>query len=81
MHLHFELWLNRKTFADSSVEFSMFLKFLSTLKNLTAYRTEWQIFGEEECLAGSIDFVARTAAAHGNLWSASMSFQADQPSS
>jgi hypothetical protein len=29
------------------------------LKGVTAYRTEWTIFGEEERLAGSIDFVAK----------------------
>jgi hypothetical protein len=32
---------------------------LRALAGLSAYRTEWEIFGEEENLAGSIDFVAK----------------------
>ncbi len=36
----------------------MFLRYIRSLRGLTAYRTEWCVFAEEECLAGSIDFVA-----------------------
>ena len=40
------------------VEFGLFLKFLACLRGHKAYRTEWEIFSEQERLAGSIDFVA-----------------------
>jgi hypothetical protein len=36
----------------------LFLRYIVSLTGLTAYRTEWTIFGEEERIAGSIDFVA-----------------------
>ncbi|CAE8656395.1 unnamed protein product [Polarella glacialis] len=58
MHLTFELYLNRWTISNYSVEMNIFLKYLSTLDGLTAYRTEWMIYGEGLNLAGSIDFVA-----------------------
>ncbi|CAE8616915.1 unnamed protein product [Polarella glacialis] len=58
MHLTFELYLNRWTISNYSVEMNIFLKYLSTLDGLTAYRTEWMIYGEDLNLAGSIDFVA-----------------------
>ena len=44
---------------------TLFLKFVRTLAGLTAFRTEWTIYGEEERLAGSIDFVAEDK--QGNL--------------
>jgi hypothetical protein len=46
---------------ESTAETRMFLRFVGSLSGLTAYRTEWAIFGEQEWLAGSIDFVAETA--------------------
>ena len=59
MHWTFEAYLNREAVPDDSVEFQLFLPFLNTLGGLTAFRTEWAIFAEEEGLAGSIDFVAQ----------------------
>ncbi len=59
MHFTIEAWLNRVPISDDSVESALFRKFARTLGGLTAYRTEWTIFGEDELLAGSIDFVAR----------------------
>ena len=37
----------------------LFAKYINTLQGVNAYRTEWQIAGFEERIAGSIDFVAR----------------------
>ncbi len=37
----------------------IFLAFIRELQDLTAYRTEWIIYGEDERIAGCIDFVAR----------------------
>ena len=42
----------------SGDEFSLFLGFCRGLSGLTAFRTEWAIFADEENLAGSIDFIA-----------------------
>ncbi len=58
MHFQFEAWLNRAVVSEDTVEMQLFLRLAKMLGGLTAYRTEWTIFGEEECLAGSIDFVA-----------------------
>ena len=59
MHLTFELWLNRDPVPMGGPEMALFQKFVRTLDGLTAYRTEWEIWGLEENLAGSIDFVAQ----------------------
>ena len=59
MHWTFEAYLNREAVPDDSAEFRLFLCFLKTLGGLTAFRTEWAIFADEEGLAGSIDFVAQ----------------------
>ncbi len=58
MHSLFECWLNYVPVPPTSVEMQMFMGFTRTLGGLTAYRTEWCIFGEEERLAGSVDLVA-----------------------
>ena len=58
VHFLFELYLNREIVTSQCVEFQLFLKFISCLIGCKAYRTEWEIFSEEERLAGSIDFVA-----------------------
>ena len=58
MHLQFELFLNRIPVDKNTSEMQLFLKWVGEQKGLTAYRTEWMIYGEEEQLAGSIDFVA-----------------------
>jgi hypothetical protein len=58
MHWCFEAWLNRVPIPEVGPEFRLFLQFISTLGDLKAFRTEWTIFGDEEWLAGSIDFIA-----------------------
>ena len=58
MHYLCEAWLNRAIIVEDSAEVKLFFAFARTLSGLTAYRTEWTIFGEDENLAGSIDFVA-----------------------
>ena len=58
MHWRFEAWLNRVPVSVDGIEFEAFLKYVSTLNGLVAYRTEWQIYAPMERLAGSIDFVA-----------------------
>ena len=46
---------------ESSQEMKSLLSYVKTLVGLIAFRTEWCIFGDEERLAGSIDFVAENA--------------------
>ncbi len=58
MHFTFECWLNRVTVDEDTDEMKLLLKFAWSLRGLRALRTEWQIYGDEERLAGSIDFVA-----------------------
>ena len=62
MHFTFEAFLNSCPVESDSMEFRLFLKFVASLAGLSAYRTEWTIYGDEEMLAGSIDFVAMDAA-------------------
>ena len=56
-----QAWINRVPVEIERPEMMLFLKFTRTLAGLTAFRTEWMIYGEEERLAGSIDFVAEDA--------------------
>jgi hypothetical protein len=59
MHFTFEAWINRAPIAETGTEFELFKNFvLNHTNGLTAFRTEWTIFGNDEWLAGSIDFVA-----------------------
>ena len=61
MHYACEAFLKNVRIPDSiasTTEFLLFRKFLSTMQGLTAYRTEWVIWGDEERLAGSVDFIA-----------------------
>ena len=44
-----------------SLEMRLFQKFVRGFAGLTAFRTEWMIYGDAERLAGSIDFVASNA--------------------
>ena len=60
MHFTCELWLNRCPTPMCSTEMDLFMKFVQSLGGLRAYRTEWEIFGDQEWLAGSIDFVAES---------------------
>ena len=61
MHLQFELYLNRCDVPDDTPEMNLFLRYIGTLSGFKAYRTEWSIYGDDERLAGSIDFVAEDA--------------------
>lgn len=54
--------LNRYPVDATTPEMGLFLSFIKSLHGLHANRTEWMIFGEEERLAGSIDFVATDGA-------------------
>ena len=58
MHYLFEAHVNGYAVPQYSPEFAMLKKFLRGMHGWRAYRTEWTIFGEEEDLAGSIDFCA-----------------------
>jgi hypothetical protein len=60
MHLQCELWINRDGCHTDTSEMEMFLRYVRerlVKMNIVPYRTEWEIYGEEEDLAGSIDFV------------------------
>lgn len=61
IHHLLELHLNRVSVREQIPEMELFFKFLATLRGYSAYRTEWEIFGVEENLAGSIDFVASSS--------------------
>jgi hypothetical protein len=43
--------------ANESLEYTYFKNFLKACPDLKPYRTEWMIYDEELCLAGSIDMV------------------------
>ena len=59
MHLTFELWLNRDGVSLEGQEMAMFQRWVREYpERLRAFRTEWEVYGEEENIAGSIDFVA-----------------------
>ena len=64
MHLQFELWLNRCPVNEDTPEMNLFFKFITSLRGLRVFRTEWTIFGEEEKLAGSIDCLFIDKAGH-----------------
>eukprot|EP00439_Symbiodinium_sp_Y106_P041440 s3484_g5.t1 len=66
-HYQIELWLNRDGCRLEEMEVQHSLQFMALLaqSGAKAFRTEWRIFGEEEDLAGSIDFAARLP--HGGL--------------
>jgi hypothetical protein len=62
MHLQCELWANRDECHLHGPEGSMFMRYVrENLEPLgvRAYRTEWEVYGVPEDLAGSIDFVGR----------------------
>lgn len=61
-HLQAELWMNRDRCYLGGPEMGLFLKYIKGhLESLhvQVYRTEWEVYGEEEDLAGSIDFVGQ----------------------
>ena len=47
MHLCYELWLNGEHVPFMTSEMMLFAKFITTLTGCSAYRTEWEIFGED----------------------------------
>jgi len=56
LHKLIENFYNGKDAYDPSIEYMYFKDFTKDY-NLTPYRTEWMIYDEELCLAGSIDMV------------------------
>lgn len=61
-HLQAELWLNRDHCYFGGPEMGLFLKYIKghlEPLHVQVYRTEWEVYGEEEDLAGSIDFVGQ----------------------
>jgi len=46
-----------KKYLDFEVDWSYFLNFVSDFPHLKPYRTEWTVYHEELCMAGSIDMV------------------------
>ena len=58
VHLQCECVLNGGLIRGSSIEMTLFQRFLSETEPLVAWRTEWCIWASEERLAGMIDFVA-----------------------
>ena len=58
LHLELEVLLNGGSVPYDNTEIQLFADFLRSSAQLLAFRTEWCIFGEEEKLAGCIDFVA-----------------------
>ena len=60
MHYLLECYLNRAVVpVRGNPEFKLFLQFLPQMVSMTAFRTEWTIYADQERLAGSIDFVAQ----------------------
>lgn len=57
LHLDIENFYNNVEVKNDSKEFKHFLKYYDDHKNLTAYRTEWEVFEETLKLAGSIDML------------------------
>ena len=61
-HLQVEVLLNGGFVTQQCVELQLFAAFLRTGPKAVAFRTEWVIFGDDERLAGCIDFVAAVGA-------------------
>ncbi|CAE7036636.1 unnamed protein product [Symbiodinium sp. CCMP2592] len=60
LHLQLEVLLNGGKVHENKVELQLFSTFLQQMPKLIAFRSEWCVYGEEEKLAGCIDFVAQT---------------------
>lgn len=61
MHLNIELYWNEEPHETKSKEFRMFTNFVRNVMDklgLKPFRTELVIFGEDENIAGSVDFIA-----------------------
>ena len=59
LHLQLEVLLNGGKVHENKVELQLFST-LQQMPKLIAFRSEWCVYGEEEQLAGCIDFVAQT---------------------
>jgi ATP-dependent exoDNAse (exonuclease V) beta subunit len=60
MHKSIELFYNEEPITTEmleSTEFQYFTNFNNDFKHLKPYRTEWEVFDEDHCLAGSIDMI------------------------
>jgi len=61
MHYSIESFYNDNDVKDDSVEFSYFIQFHEAIQRLSnkpsPYRTEWQVYDEDNKLAGTIDMV------------------------
>ena len=59
-HYLLECYLNRAVVpVRGNPEFELFLQLLPQMVSMSAFRTEWTIYADQERLAGSIDFVAQ----------------------
>ncbi len=61
MHLNIELYWNEEPHETESKEFRMFMNFVREVMDklgLKPFRTELVIFGDDENIAGSVDFIA-----------------------
>lgn len=60
MHLNIEYYYNKVPVSEifkKTIEYKMFLKFLTDHSNYKPYRTEWAIYSKKYLLAGSIDMI------------------------
>tara|TARA_B100001094_G_scaffold156129_2_gene151092 strand:+ start:1139 stop:1903 length:765 start_codon:yes stop_codon:yes gene_type:complete len=60
MHKSIEMFYNDEPISDEmreSIEFQYFTNFNNDFQHLKPYRTEWEVFDENHCLAGSIDMI------------------------
>ena len=58
MHAQFECLLNGGSLPCQTAEVVLLTRFLRSQRDTIAYRTEWQIYADDEDIAGSIDYVA-----------------------
>ena len=58
MHAQFECLLNGGSLPCQTAEVVLLARFLRSQRDTIAYRTEWQVYADDEDIAGSIDYVA-----------------------
>ena len=58
MHAQFECLLNGGSLPCQTAEVTLLARFLGSQRDTIAYRTEWQVYADDEDIAGSIDYVA-----------------------
>ena len=61
MHAQFECLLNGGSLPCQTAETVLLARFLRSQRDTIAYRTEWQVYADDEDIAGSIDYVAERA--------------------